>query len=142
MSGSGGDIANTDEASEPIDTSISRADTFADRARETASQAREKIASRHEPDMSDAVPYGALQFPRREYLATNLLDGVSVGQTKASSRRLSDTPTSVRDQTDGFDLEAAMQDLAEESMKKSNSMLQTAQETVAKALGGASRGAD
>lgn len=39
------------EASEPIDTNISRPDTFADRANDSASQAREKIATQFEPGM-------------------------------------------------------------------------------------------
>ncbi|KAJ6095210.1 hypothetical protein N7486_005956 [Penicillium sp. IBT 16267x] len=67
MSGSAGEFANTDGASEPLDTSISRPDTYAARASQTASNMQETIARHFEP-----------------------------GDARAASYRVSDTPDSVR----------------------------------------------
>lgn len=51
------------EASEPIDTSISRADTFASRAQDSASKAREKLAQQFEPGTPfPHILYHAVRF--------------------------------------------------------------------------------
>lgn len=49
-------------------------------------------------------------------------------------------PTTMREQMEDFEMEASTRDLTEESANKGKSMLQSAHETVAKALGGGSRG--
>ena len=54
-----------------------------------------------------------------------------VGDTKATTRRVSDAPTSMRDR---------FRESGQEADEKGKSMLDSAQEMVAKALGGASRG--
>ncbi len=54
-----------------------------------------------------------------------------VGDTKATTRRMSDTPTSIRDR---------FKDSGQEAGEKGKSMLDSAQEMVVKALGGGSRG--
>ncbi|KAJ5092639.1 hypothetical protein NUU61_007509 [Penicillium alfredii] len=107
MSGMAGDTASTDEASSPIDTNVSNPDTLAGRGRESASNTREKIANRFQ-----------------------------LGDNKATTRRLSDTPESMRRQFREF----SPRESAKESAEKGKSMWQSAQETVAKALGGGSRG--
>ncbi|KAJ5772485.1 transcriptional regulator family: GATA type zinc finger [Penicillium odoratum] len=106
MTGSASEFANTDEATEPLDTSISRPDTYAAHANESASRMQESIARHLEP-----------------------------GDTRATSRRLSDTPDSVRSL---FHRESE----GEEGGEESKSVLETVHEYVAKALGGGSRGAE
>lgn len=54
-----------------------------------------------------------------------------VGDTKATTRRLSDTPTNVRDR---------FKESGQDADEKGKSMLDSAQEMVAKAMGGGSRG--
>ena len=54
-----------------------------------------------------------------------------VGDIKATTRRMSDTPTSIR---------VRFEESSQESDGKGKSMLDSAQEVVAKALGGGSRG--
>ncbi|KAJ5638180.1 hypothetical protein N7490_008059 [Penicillium lividum] len=44
---------NLPEATEPLDTSISRPDTYAARANESASRIQERIARHFEPGISD-----------------------------------------------------------------------------------------
>ena len=124
---------------------MSGPDTYAGRARESASKAREKIAKRFEPGVY-AGRYGTMNvsmdpemrsvIPSASYSALMLFLGLPAGDTKATSRRLSDTPSSVRQQFREF----SPKESANESVQKSKSMLQNAQETVAKALGGGSRG--
>ncbi|CAL5869118.1 uncharacterized protein PFLUO_LOCUS3346 [Penicillium psychrofluorescens] len=102
------DTGSTDEGSDQFAPNVRGPDTYAGRVRESASKAREKIANRFQP-----------------------------GDTKSTSRRLSDTPSNVRQQFREF----SPKESAKESAQKSKSTLQNAQETVAKALGGGSRGA-
>ncbi|KAJ5179997.1 hypothetical protein N7492_003207 [Penicillium capsulatum] len=99
MTGAAGEVSTTDEASEPIDTSISRPDTFAARAQDSASKARERIANQFEP-----------------------------GETKSTTRRLSDTPGSMRNQS------------GSNEAGERKSVLEATHELVAKALGSGSRG--
>ncbi|KAJ5367919.1 uncharacterized protein N7496_007679 [Penicillium cataractarum] len=91
-----------DKASEPIIVDVSKPDNYTIRAKESASNARQKIAETFEP-----------------------------GDTKTTTRRMSDTPTSMRDQ---------FTKSSEESAEEGKSMLDSAHEMVAKALGGGSRG--
>ncbi|KAJ5557277.1 transcriptional regulator family: GATA type zinc finger [Penicillium frequentans] len=67
MSGSAGEFANTDGATEPLDTSMNRSDTYAARANQTASSMQETIARHFEP-----------------------------GDTRSTSHRFSDAPDSAR----------------------------------------------
>ncbi|KAJ6003224.1 hypothetical protein N7451_005771 [Penicillium sp. IBT 35674x] len=67
MSGLAGEFANTDGATEPLDTSMNRSDTYAARANQTASSMQETIARHFEP-----------------------------GDTRSATHRLSDTPDSAR----------------------------------------------
>jgi hypothetical protein len=68
------------------------------------------------------MQYVELKLSRPSFLA---------GDTKATTRRLSDTPTSMRDQ---------FTKPSHEPADKGKSMLDSAHEMVAKALGGGSRG--
>ncbi|KAJ5895735.1 uncharacterized protein N7473_005134 [Penicillium subrubescens] len=102
--------ANTDflqqydsaKVSEPIIVDVSKPDNYTSRAKESASSAHQRISEYFEP-----------------------------GDKKTTTRRMSDTPTSMRDQ---------FKESTRESAEKGKSMLDSAHETVAKALGGSSRG--
>ncbi|KAJ5945948.1 transcriptional regulator family: GATA type zinc finger [Penicillium verhagenii] len=108
MSASASKFANTDGATEPLDTSISRPDTFAAHSNESASNMQERIARHFEP-----------------------------GDTRATSRRISDTPDSARSLLQADSDEDDEQD---QPGNESKSVLETVHEYVAKALGGGSRG--
>ncbi|KAJ5166109.1 uncharacterized protein N7482_004890 [Penicillium canariense] len=88
--------------SESIVVDVSKPDTYTSRANESSSSARQNIADIFEP-----------------------------GDTKATTRRISDTPTNVRHQFQYAD---------EESAETGQSVLESAHELAAKALGGSSRG--
>jgi hypothetical protein len=66
--------------------------------------------------------------PRKQELSHLFL---CAGDTKTTTRRMSDTPTSMRNQ---------FKESSPEWAEKGKSMLDSAQETVVKALGGGSRG--
>ncbi|KAJ5101182.1 hypothetical protein N7456_007234 [Penicillium angulare] len=100
------EFANTDEPTEPLDSSISRPDTHAAAGKQSASHRRERIARAFEP-----------------------------GDTRATTRRMSDTPASGEDHFLDED-EDGMKGVKEEPQ----SVLGTVHELVAKALGGGSRG--
>ncbi|KAF9240293.1 transcriptional regulator family: GATA type zinc finger [Penicillium roqueforti] len=102
-----GNMSNTDEASEPFTTKTNTTDRVTGRVHESASHAREKIAEQLQP-----------------------------GDTKATSRRSSDTPDNIWQFGQGGPREER-----DYGLERNKSILQSAQETVAKALGGGSRGA-
>ncbi|KAJ5305676.1 hypothetical protein PENANT_c041G00826 [Penicillium antarcticum] len=110
MAGMAGDIASTDEAPEHLTTKANTTDTAAGRVDKSASYAREKIAYQLQP-----------------------------GDTKATSRHISDTPDSIWQFREDNAREVPDHGVG---VEKNQTMLQSAQETVAKALGGGSRGAD
>ncbi|KAJ5249238.1 hypothetical protein N7468_000689 [Penicillium chermesinum] len=106
MSGSAGDTAHTDEASEELETSMAQPDTYAERISQSASGVRERIAKRFEP-----------------------------GENKTTTRRYSDTPIlepmdrPIQDNFSGEDFD-------DQTEPPENSPMAKAHEVVAKALGG------
>lgn len=127
-------------------TDVSKPDNYTSRAKESASSARQRIAEAFELGTYPAS-YGAVDMvvylgdihfsiPPRVLMATDLelltmCSVYMIGDTKTTTRRMSDTPTSMRDRFKESDREAG---------EKGKSMLDSAQEIVAKALGGGSRG--
>ncbi|CAI7649559.1 unnamed protein product [Penicillium glandicola] len=99
-------MSNTDEASKQFTTKTNTTDTVTGRVHESASHAREKITEQLQP-----------------------------GDTKATSRRMSDTPDNIWQ----FGQDGSREE-RDYGLERDKSLLQSAQETVAKALGGGSRG--
>ncbi|RJE21554.1 hypothetical protein PHISCL_06099, partial [Aspergillus sclerotialis] len=103
MSGMAGDsVTSSEEASDPITPNIAP-NTYYDRAKESASSVAEKLMAPIQP-----------------------------GETKTTTRRLSDIPSG-RGRSDWTPAEE------EQNKKKEQSMLESTGETVARALGGTSR---
>ncbi|KAI2787113.1 hypothetical protein POX_f07473 [Penicillium oxalicum] len=96
------DDAITDESFESTVADVSKPDPYTRQARESASNARQRLADFFQP-----------------------------GDTKTTTRRLSDTSTSEHDQ---------FKRPGRRATKEEKSMLDSAHETVAKALGEGSRG--
>ncbi|KAJ5608723.1 transcriptional regulator family: GATA type zinc finger [Penicillium herquei] len=131
------EFANTDEATEPLDTSISRPDTYAASANQSASSMREKLARHFEPGILNPG-FISTQLQDRGAQYDNVIDINSMipGDTKATSRRFSDIPTSVNE----FRTHQLNEGIEEPGEEVKESALGSVHEIVAKALGGGSRG--
>lgn len=115
------------EPSEEVVTKTNTTDTATGRVHESASQIRERLADQFQP--------GGYYDPRNSIISGWLEIWYYVGDTRATSRRLSDTPNSIRQfREDGA------REVPDHGIENNKTVLQSAQETVAKALGGGSRG--